>query len=71
MGRGVTRREFAMSSSDKVPVFGRQVTTQLSLEQGRLLDQLASERQLSVSAIVREAVREYLAAAGRPVALAR
>lgn len=51
--------------------FGRQVSTQVSLEQFRLLDQLAAERQLTVSAIIREAVREYLAAASRPAALAR
>lgn len=67
----MTERDFPSSSAGKPPVFGRQVAAQVSLEQGRLLDQLADERQLSVSAIVREAIREYLAAATHAVAVAR
>jgi predicted transcriptional regulator len=49
----------------------RQVSAMITDEQGRLLDQLADERQLSVSAIVREAIRDYLAAAPNTVAAAR
>ena len=58
-------RQSPEAAVNRSPVFGRQVSAQVSLEQGRLLDQLAEERQLSVAAIVREAIREYLAAATR------
>lgn len=50
---------------------GRQVSAMISDQQGRLLDQMADERQLSVSAIVREAIRAYLAAVPNAVAAAR
>jgi predicted transcriptional regulator len=65
----VTERD--SQSSRRPPGFGRQVSTQVNLEQRRLLDQLADERQLPVSALIREAIREFLAAASRPAALTR
>ena len=39
------------------------VATLVTEQQRRVLEQLVKERQLSLSAIVREAIRDYLAAA--------
>jgi len=51
--------------------FPWQVTVLLSAEQGRMIEQLADERQLTLVAIIREAMREYLANLPRRAASAR
>ena len=49
----------------------RQVMTLLTDEQADAIQLLADERQISLSAIVREAIREFLAAKSALVAPAR
>jgi len=48
----------------------RSVTAMVSEQQGRLLDQVAEQRQISLSAVVRDAIREYLSRAALPRAKA-
>lgn len=54
------QHEVPVADDRPVSVFGRQVAAQVSLEQGRMLDEIARARQVSISAIVRAAIRAYL-----------
>ena len=56
----VKQHEMPVADDRPVAVFGRQVAAQVSLEQGRMLDEIARARQVSVSAVVRAAIRAYL-----------
>ena len=55
----------------RTPAFPYQVSVMVSAEQARLLLRIADERQLSMSALLREAVRMYLATVSKPVAHAQ
>ncbi|HEY1294702.1 MAG TPA: ribbon-helix-helix protein, CopG family [Chloroflexota bacterium] len=56
MGQG----DLASVARDQFTQYGSQATAQITPEQRRGLEDLAQRRQVSVAAIVREAIRDYL-----------